>query len=78
VDLYRLNFPTLAIQGKDRTASPIVVPSGALLSITGSLLERNGFVWCLWRGTAVMLLAMDLKWRTERVQLKRVAKSPAG
>ena len=68
MDLYRLNFPTLGIQTKDGIPSPVVVPGGALLSITGSLLERDGFVRCLWCEAEVMLMATDMKWRTERVQ----------
>jgi hypothetical protein len=66
---YRLNAATLAIQTKDGHIESVVVPDGAVLTIPTSLIDSGGFIECEWDGRSVMILALDLRQRAERVDL---------
>jgi hypothetical protein len=57
---YRLRISTIGIQNVDGTASPVVIPVGAILERSG---EQYGFATCTWEGREVQVLGSNLQAR---------------
>lgn len=67
-ETYRLKVPTLAIQ-KGRRSEPVVIPSGATLNICGpGGHDKGNVVECMWSDCVVLVLALDLRERGERIE----------
>jgi hypothetical protein len=67
MEVYRLNSPTLAIQIKNGHTSPLMIPSNALITATGRLLDNARLVEYLWNGAEIQVLAVDIQERGTRV-----------
>src|SRR5262245_4235765 len=65
---YRLRNSILGIQNVDGKASPVVIPTGAILDQSG---EEHGFATCTWEGCEVQVLISDLHERGILVDLTR-------
>jgi hypothetical protein len=69
-EMYRLRTSTVGIQTKDGKTNPVVIPSGAVLTVPNSPVEqgRGSTVECVWHGDVVELLTFDLRERGTRVE----------
>ena len=70
-EMYRLRRSTVGIQTKDGKTNPVVIPSGAVLTVANSPVEqgRGSTVECVWHGDVVQLLAFDLRERGMRIEV---------
>lgn len=57
---YRLLVSTIGIQNVDGKATPVVIPTGAILEPSG---EQYGFATCTWEGREVQVLNSSLRQR---------------
>src|SRR5262245_33790715 len=64
--LYQLAAAVIGIHEKTSACHTMMIPSGALIRVTGST-HRDGFLRCVWDGKDIAVLALDIRERAVRV-----------
>jgi hypothetical protein len=68
LETYRLNQAILSICSEEGRRIPVVVPSGATVTLPDGPLDGLRLVDVLWEGKQVMLFTVDLRERATLIQ----------